>query len=138
MDAVLTEQQLILFLGFILCALLASTLAGLSLLPFIRRINVEFWTFALEYVGKKQGVQQTAAVLDTWSSWLGFLWGLSLLPLCLGLYADVFGGGDGGILGMGYTPIFCGFTIILMAFSCILSVFIAFIRWLLLRRRDQA
>ncbi len=114
------------------CSLISLLLISMSLLPFTRRINRDMWVFVLERLGKKQRLALAARVLDAWTAWLSFLWGVCLLPVCFGLYWDAFVDIDAPFK-VPFAPLMAYLTVFLMVLTFIANTLCAFIRWLYLR-----
>ncbi len=125
----------LLLLAFV-CTLL-TVLLMMSHLPVLRRINRDMWRFVLESMGKKKRFELAVRELDAWTAWLGFSWGLSLLPVSIGLVADVIGGGGGGFLDTGYAPLLSMVSLLLLIVSSFICTLCSGIRWLCLRGRDE-
>ncbi len=120
---------------FLLCTLV-TVAALLSHLPFLRRLNRDMWRFVLESMGKKQHLELNVRVLDGWTAWLGFTWGLSLLPVCCGLAADAFLPDEE--VTFASTPLMAFLSLFLILLCSILCTLWALLRRVILRHQSAS
>ncbi len=127
-------------LAAVLCfcfSLLALALVVQCFIPALRRLYVRLFRWVLEFAVIRHQLQEYAALLGTWVARLGFSFGLCLISVCMGFFADA-ASHSRGPLSMSFLIVFGPISFLLMVLAFLLCTFAAYTNWQRLRRSPNA
>ncbi len=136
LTSLLPSPELLMRLVFLICLVTAILLLVQCFIPCVRRFYRATSATCLVWLRvRPELISPLASVLDAYTAWLHFVWGLCLYPLCKALYMDAYASADGGIFGWGFTPLGLGLSCGLMLLAFLIGSAWALIRCVQLRHR---